>query len=63
MYYTKLLKRHLKEQQKKRWKKKVGTSAEEFGRWVFATEVMASQLELSKKYKQQTRQAQFEGIK
>lgn len=49
-----------KEQQRKRWKKKVGTSAEEFEDGFFATEVMASQLELSKKYKQQARQAQFE---
>ena len=49
-----------KEQQRKRWKKKVGTSVEEFEDGFFATEVMASQLELSKKYKQQARQAQFE---
>ena len=52
-------KRHLKGTTKKTLEEKVGTSAEEFEDG-FSLLVMASQLELSKKYKQQARQAQFE---
>lgn len=50
----------LKEQQRKRWKKKLGTSVDQFDDGFLATEVMASQLEESKKYKRQGRKADFD---
>lgn len=50
----------LKEQQRKRWKKKLGTSVDQFDDGFLATEIMASQLEESKKYKRQAKKARFE---
>lgn len=50
----------MKEQQRKRWKKKLGTSVDQFDDGFLATEIMASQLEESKKYKRQAKKARFE---
>ncbi|RCK60649.1 37S ribosomal protein S22, mitochondrial [Candida viswanathii] len=58
--YKTTKKTFLKEQQRKVWKKKVGTSAHQFDDGFLATEIMASQLEASKKYRSQGRKAKFD---
>ncbi|KAL6453493.1 RSM22 Probable S-adenosyl-L-methionine-dependent RNA methyltransferase RSM22 [Candida maltosa Xu316] len=49
-----------KEQKKKHWKKKVGTSVDDFNDGFLATELMADKLESSSKYKRQAKKANFD---